>query len=94
MLKRASAALSRASTNRQCRSFLRHSGLAQPGEIGGFVKIANLRDAHPRARKSLQAGNARKEIPAVQPPGFGEFGGGAFGLASKGIGRGEAYLIE
>jgi hypothetical protein len=33
---------------------------------------------------------ARKKISAAQPPGFGEFGGGAFGLAPEGISGGEA----
>jgi hypothetical protein len=34
----------------------------------------------------LQVGDARKKISAAQPAGFGEFGGGAFGFASEGIG--------
>jgi len=41
-----------------------------------------------------KAGDTRKEIPAVQPLCLGELGRGALGLAFKGIGRGEAYLIE
>ena len=42
----------------------------------------------------LQAGDAGKKIPALQPPGFGEFGGGAFGFASEGISSGEAAALE
>jgi hypothetical protein len=34
----------------------------------------------------LQAGEARKAIVGAQPAGFGEFRGGLFGLALKGIG--------
>src|SRR5207248_2264787 len=80
--------------NRQCRSFFRHSGLAQPGEIRGFVQRTDLRRPQPRARKGLQAGDARKKVSTVQPPGFGEFGGGAFGFASEGIGGGEGEMSE
>jgi hypothetical protein len=39
-------------------------------------------------------GDGRKKISAVQPPGLSEFGGGAFGFASKGIGGGEAAARE
>jgi len=45
-------------------------------------------------RMGLQVGDARKEISAVKPPRFGEFGGGAFGFASEGIGGGEAVVME
>jgi hypothetical protein len=76
----------------RCRSFFRHSGLAQPGEIRGFPQGAGLRHPPPCAGKGLQAGDARKKISAVQPSGFGEFGGGAVGFASEGIGGGEGLL--
>jgi len=39
-------------------------------------------------------GDARKKISAHQPPGFGEFGGGAFGFACEGISGGEAAPNE
>jgi hypothetical protein len=35
--------MARITANRHCRSFLRHSGLAQPGEISGFEQGACLR---------------------------------------------------
>src|SRR5580693_5958599 len=57
-----------------------------------FRPCATRRNRWPRtcARNGLQAGDARKKSPAVQPPGFGEFDGGAFGFASEGISGGEA----
>ena len=39
-------------------SLLRHPGLAQPGEIGGFVQRANLRRPPPTAGRGLQVGDA------------------------------------
>jgi hypothetical protein len=48
----------------------------------------------PCARKAHQAGDARKEISAVQPLGFDEFGGGAFGFPFECIGGGEAAAME
>jgi hypothetical protein len=45
------------------RSFLRHPGFAQPGEIRGFVQIADLRHSLPDA--SLAVSNAGKKISAV-----------------------------
>jgi adenylate cyclase len=72
-------------------SFLRHPGLAQTDEIRGFEEGADLRHhgsfAHPENAGGLQAGDAR--ITAVaSPPGFGECGGGAFGVAFECIGGG------
>src|ERR1700751_5160871 len=51
-------------------SLLGHPSLAQAGEICGFEQGAGLRHAPPRARMGLQAGDAGKKIPALQPPGF------------------------
>src|SRR5271165_2638936 len=87
MLKGASTALNRASANRQYRSFLRHSGLAQTGEISGFEQGADFR--HTPMSDGSHAGDARITIVAAELPGFREFGGGACGFASQGIGRGE-----
>jgi hypothetical protein len=39
------AAMAGITANRQCRSFLRHAGLAQPGEISAFDQGTDLR--HP-----------------------------------------------
>jgi hypothetical protein len=39
-------------------------------------------------------GDARKKVSAVQSPSFGEFGGGAFGFASEGVGGGEAAVVK
>ena len=53
-------------------SLLGHSRLAQAGEIGGFKQRLDLG----RAPKSVgfEMSNAREEISAVQPSGFGKFG--------------------
>jgi hypothetical protein len=48
----------------------------------------------PISLTGLQVGDARIAIVAAQPPGFGEFGGGVFGLALEGIGGGEAGANE
>src|SRR5689334_20762518 len=40
-----------------------------------------------------EACDARKAIVAEQPPGFGEFRGGAVGLSFEAIGRGEERVI-
>ncbi len=48
----------------------------------------------PQYPDGLQAGDARITIVAAQPAGFGEFGGGAFGLAFEGIGGGELGVNE
>ena len=40
------------------RSLLRHAGLAQPGEVGGFVEGADLRHPMPCARRGFQAGHS------------------------------------
>jgi len=69
------------------RSFLRHPGLAQAGEIGGFMQGTDVR--HAEILDGPQPGDTRKTIVADQPSGFGEFGGGAFGLACEGVGGGE-----
>ena len=37
---------------------------------------------------------AQKKIVVAQPPGFGEFGGGAFGLVFERISRGKPYSVE
>jgi hypothetical protein len=42
----------------------------------------------------LHVREARKKIVAAQPSGFGEFGGGAFGLAFERISRGESATNE
>jgi hypothetical protein len=42
---------------------------------------------------SCQTGDARITIVAGHPPGFGEFGGGAFDIAVEGIGSGEAAVM-
>src|ERR1700694_212449 len=73
--------------DRQCRSFLRHPGLAQAGEISGFEQSADLR--YPPIFFGLEASDAGKAIVAEQPPGFVEFSGGAVGLFFEAIGRGE-----
>src|SRR5215472_16216550 len=70
-------------------SLLRHPGLAEAAEIGGFEQRPSLRGPPP-TWIGLQMGDARKKIAAVQPPGLGEFGHGTFGFASEGIGGGEA----
>ena len=54
-------------------------------------KGADLRQ--PEKSRGLQAGDARISIVAAQPAGFGEFGGGAFGVAFKGIGGGEPGMV-
>jgi len=77
--------------NRPCRSFFRHAGLAQAGEVSGFDQSADLRYAP--IFDSPEASNARKAIVAEQPPGFGEFRGGKVGLSFKAIGRGEERVI-
>ena len=43
----------------------------------------------PRNFRGPQAGDARITTVGAQPAGFGEFGGGEFGLAFEGIGGGE-----
>src|SRR5215471_5947427 len=63
----------------------RHPGLAQTGEIRGFEQGADLRHPSPRARKGLQAGDARKAISAAQPAGFGKFGGSELEFVFEGI---------
>jgi hypothetical protein len=66
----------------------RHPCFAQALEISGLVQRADLR--HSEISDGLQAGDARPTIVADhQPAGFGEFGGGAGGLAFEGIGGGE-----
>ena len=67
----------------RCASLLRHSRLAKADEISGFVQGTDGR--HPEILGSLQADDAGKATVAAQPPGFGEFRGGAFGLAFEAI---------
>ena len=62
---------------------LRNSGLAQSGEISGFVQGADLR--HPPRFDGPQARDAGITIVADQPTGLGEFDGGAFGVAFESI---------
>src|SRR6516164_2269085 len=42
----------------------------------------------------LQSSDARKEISSIEPLGLGEFRSGAFGVASEGIGGGEAAALD
>src|SRR5262249_44911360 len=63
------------------------SGLAQAGEISGFEQGADLR--YSEMLRVLQASHARVAIVAGQPPGFGELGRGALGLAFEGINGGK-----
>ena len=67
--------------DRQCRSFLRHLGLAQAGEISGFGQSAVLR--YPPIFGGPEASYARKAIVAEQPPGFGKFRAGAVELSRR-----------
>src|SRR3984893_4295248 len=76
---------------RSRRTLLRHPGLAQAGEISGFVQRADLRHPQPRTGMRLQAGHARKKI-SVQLPGFGKFSDSAFGFTSEGTRGGEAAV--
>src|SRR6516225_1340035 len=71
-------------------SFFWHPGLAQAGEIGGFIQCADLWHAQPYIGIGLQAGDARKRTSAAQPTGFGKLAGAPFGFAPEGIGGGEA----
>ena len=50
--------------------------------------------APPNIATGLQTGDARIRSSAAQPAGFGEFGGGEFGVAFEGIGGGEAAAKE
>jgi hypothetical protein len=52
----------------RAQSLLRHPGLAQPGEIGGFVERADL--WHPEVSAGPQAGDARPSIVGNQPTPF------------------------
>src|SRR5580700_7107261 len=81
------AAMAEDTANRPCRSLLRHSGLAQAGEISGFDQSADL--LYPPIFRAPEASDARKAIVAEQLSGFGEFRGGAVGLAFEAVGRGE-----
>src|SRR6516164_4593624 len=69
------------------RLFIRYPGLAQANEISVLKQSTDLR--HAPILASLQLSHARITIVAAEPPGFGEFGGAAIGLAFKGIGGGE-----
>src|SRR5689334_9701441 len=74
----------------RARLFFRHSRLAQAREIRGFVEGADLR--HPVVCGALQTSNARITPVKAQSPRFGKFNGGAFGLPSEGICRGEVAV--
>ena len=63
----------------QRSSLLRHPGLAQPDEIGGFEQGAGLRDTPISVGHYL--GDARKRTCAQQSAGLGKFGAGPLGLA-------------
>src|SRR5271165_359837 len=76
----------RKSRSRRRWSLFRHTGLAQPGEIGGFEPGAAF--WRPRTH-SGQSGDARIAIVAAQLSGFGELGSRAFSLAFEGIGGSE-----
>src|SRR5437762_13139343 len=67
-------------------SFLRHPGLAQTGEIGGFDQGADV--GHSPRFGGPQAGDAGITIVADQHAGFRELGGGALVVALVSIGRG------
>src|SRR5215469_10332765 len=64
---------------RRCRSgmasLLRHPGLAQTGDIGGFEQGADLWYQLPEIFDLAQPGEARKAVVAAEPPGLGELGG-------------------
>jgi VanZ family protein len=64
---------------------LRHAGLAEAGDIGGFEQGVDLRHQSLVIFDGPQASEARKAVVTAQPAGLGEFGGGAFGLAGKRI---------
>src|SRR6516164_3814252 len=72
------------------RSLLRHPGLAQAGEMGGFEQGSDFR--YSPIADGLQAREARKSIVQRQPPGFGEFGGGALDFAGEAIGCSEVGM--
>jgi hypothetical protein len=69
------------------RSFLWHSGVAQPGKKSGFEKRAD--GCHREKSGGLQAGDARITIVTTQPSDFGEFEGRPFGVSFKRVGGGE-----
>jgi len=66
------------------RSMLRHSGLAQTGKISALGQSAKLWS---EICGGFQSGDVPITIVGAQPAGFGEFGGGALGLAVKAEGR-------
>ena len=79
------AADQRAPTRRGSRAlFFRHPGLALAGEKGGLDQGADFR--HPVRYGGLQVGDARITTIGGEPPRFGEFRSGAFGLAFESIG--------
>src|SRR6516165_7464994 len=75
------------------RSFFRHPGLAQTGDVSGFEQGADLRHPPIAARSGvsggLQAGDAQMSVITAESPSFGEFGEGLFILALKGVGGNE-----
>jgi D-serine deaminase-like pyridoxal phosphate-dependent protein len=44
--------------------------------------------------KSFKRATLEQKISAVQPSGFGKFGGGEFGFASEGTGRSKRAVVE
>jgi hypothetical protein len=73
------------------RSFLWHSGVAQPGKKSGFEKRAD--GCHREKSGGLQAGDARITIVTTQPSDFGEFEGRPFGVSFKRVGGGEPGMM-
>jgi hypothetical protein len=61
---------------------LRHSGLAQPGDLGDFEQGADFGCKCLEIFDGPQAGKARIPVIGAQPAGLGEFGRGALGFAS------------
>ena len=75
------------------RSFLRHPGLAQAGEIRGLEQGAGLGRQRP-PYPALDLRDARIRTFTSQPSGFGEFARGAVQVAAEGIGGGEFDAYE
>jgi len=65
------------------RSFFRHPGQPEAGEISGFKQGTDFR--HPIISDGPQARETRETIVATQPAGFAEFGGGPLGFAVEGV---------
>src|SRR6516165_10175835 len=74
------------------RSFLRHAGLAQAGEIGGFVQSANL--WYPEIPAGYHASDAGIKSVGAQLSRFGERRRSASYLALKGVGGSQITLRQ